>query len=186
MKNLGRFILAMTASTVVLLAHAEPAKPAVEAPKECNDTDKTYKICSDQSVPYKSTLEKAKAEGKLVLLSFGADWCPWCQALHKFYGTPAFRKDFDSRLAIDEVGVYRYDGRVKIDSGMNILKGLVESNGKDMKMVDGYPFLVMVRPSDKKAVFIATGGLEDNTHGKGHDPAKVKAALNNAIAQLKN
>lgn len=152
---------------------------------ECNDIDKTYKICSDQTIAYKTTLESAKAEGKLILISFGADWCPWCQALHKTFATPDFQKDYNKSLAVHEIGVFRYDSRVKIESGVNILKGIVESNGKKMEIVDGYPFLVMLRPKDGKAVFISTGSLEDNSHGKGHDIKKIKMALNKAMTQLK-
>jgi thioredoxin-related protein len=179
-------ILALSLFTA-LMSFAEPAKTDAKTPTstECNDTNKTYKICSDQGVPYKATLEKAKADNKLVLLSFGADWCPWCQSLHKIFGTADFQRDFDKNLVIQEIGVFRYDSRTKIESGMNILKTVIEANAKKLDMVDGYPFLVMLSPKNNKAVFIPTGSLEDNSHGKGHDTKKIKVALNKAIKQLK-
>lgn len=153
--------------------------------KDCKDADKIYKICSDQNLAYKATMDRAKSSSKLVLLSFGADWCPWCVSLHKIANGTEFKKEFDSRLVLHEVGVFRYDSKDKIESGGKILKDVVEANGKKMEVVDGYPFLVMVRPSDGKGVFISTGALEDNSKGKGHDMGKLKTALHKAIAELK-
>jgi len=153
--------------------------------KECKDSDKIYKICSDQSLPYKAAMDRAKGSGKLVLLSFGADWCPWCISLHKIANGAEFKKEFDLHLVFHEVGVFWYDSKDKVESGGKILQNVVEGNGKKMDVVDGYPYLVMVRPRDGKGVFISTGALEDNSKGKGHDMGKLKTALNKAIAELK-
>ena len=34
-------------------------------------------------------VEKAKIEGKHVLIQVGGNWCPWCIRLHKYYSSEA-------------------------------------------------------------------------------------------------
>jgi hypothetical protein len=34
--------------------------------------------CGDQSVLFNTALERAKVEGKVLLVEFGAEWCIWC------------------------------------------------------------------------------------------------------------
>jgi hypothetical protein len=56
----------------------------------------------------------------------------------------------------------------------------------EKKKVEGIPVLALVNPQTGKAVIIGTEALEQNsdTH-KGHDPAKVLAALDAAAKSLR-
>ncbi len=159
--------------------------PSLAWSKDCDDSNKVYKVCSDQSKAYKDSLNLAKSSKKLVLVKFGADWCPWCQSLHRMFNDKKFWSGLDKDLVLSEVGIYKYNSRDKISSGEDILSKILKTNGKARKEVKGVPFLAVVRPSDNKAVFIETGSLEDNSSGKGHDPEKVKAALDKAITSLR-
>jgi thiol-disulfide isomerase/thioredoxin len=159
--------------------------PSLAWSVDCDDTNKVYKVCSDQSAAFMKVAKKAKSDKKLVLVKFGADWCPWCISLNRLFNEKKFWSSLDQKLVLKEVGLYKYNSRDKIESGESILEKLLSKNGKTRKEVKGVPFLAVVRPSDNKAVFIETGSLEDNSSGKGHDPDKVKAALDQAIVSLK-
>ncbi|MCB0414842.1 MAG: thioredoxin family protein, partial [Bdellovibrionales bacterium] len=140
--------------------HAETMK--------CVDSDKIYKVCSDQEAAFQKKLSEAKKNKKLVLIGFGADWCPWCKAISKLFHDKSFWSTFQTKLVLSEVGVSHYDSRERILSGFNILNELLKKNNKTEGDVDGYPFLAVVRPLDKKTIFINTGDLEDNRNQKGH------------------
>lgn len=60
---------------------------------------RVFDECGDQSVLFKVALAQAKAEGKVLLVEYGAEWCIWCHVFdahingehHKFqytYGSP--------------------------------------------------------------------------------------------------
>lgn len=156
------------------------------AAENCNDTRRIYKVCSDQSIPHQAILKRALEEEKLVLIKFGADWCSWCHSLHTLFNTQTFWESLNNQVLLSEIGVYMYDSATKVESGRDILQELLSVNQKDSSIVTGFPFLVVVNPQDNKSVFIGTGDLEDNSNGNGHSPDAVRAAILNAVNQLKS
>lgn len=153
----------------------------------CDDSGKIYKVCSDQQAAFQATLEQAIAEDKIVLVKFGADWCPWCQSLHKILSNEQMLREIgNDQLLLSEIGTNMYNSAEKVESGINILLAILEANGQSKDVVKGTPLIVVLRPSDLKAVFINTGDLEDNSKGEGHDKQKVKQAIQEAMNQLRN
>jgi hypothetical protein len=62
--------------------------------KQCRDGKaQLYDECSDQLVLFNNALERANAEGKVLLVSYGAEWCIWCHVLdaHLLGGKRTFR-----------------------------------------------------------------------------------------------
>ncbi|MSU69228.1 MAG: thioredoxin family protein [Opitutaceae bacterium] len=113
-----------------------------------------------------AALEKAKAENKMVLLDFGANWCPWC---HKLYRTLTTTKILAEKLASSYVVVM-------ID--VNTRKGMkrnaeVNTNYGDPTH-EGLPALVVLDAGGNQLVTQETGALESGDH---HDTAKVLAFL---------
>lgn len=48
----------------------------------CRNGDaKLYDECGDQFAILKEAVEEAKKTGKVVIVSYGAEWCIWCHAL---------------------------------------------------------------------------------------------------------
>jgi thiol-disulfide isomerase/thioredoxin len=152
----------------------------------CDDANKVYKVCSDQVKSYESGVKAAKAEHKMLVLVMGAEWCPWCMSMHTmFRENKTFSGDFASKYRLGDVAMY--DGKKKLPSGETVLKKLQKAaNDFDKKKVEGIPVLAMVNPVTGKAALIGTEALEQNTKDhKGHDPAKVLAALDAAAESLR-
>jgi len=45
---------------------------------------KIYDECSNQSVIFDAAAKQAAAENKVLLVSFGAEWCIWCHVFEKY------------------------------------------------------------------------------------------------------
>jgi thioredoxin-related protein len=152
----------------------------------CNDAAKVYKVCSDQEAAYQKSVGAAKEQKKMLVLLMGAEWCPWCMSLHKMLrDDPAFAGDFAKKYQLGDIAMY--DGKKKLPEGAAVLKKLqLAAHDQDPKKVEGIPVLAMVNPESGKAVIISTEPLEKNTKDhKGHDPAKVLAALGEAAKALR-
>jgi hypothetical protein len=156
---------------------------AKEAPK-CDDAGKVYKVCGDQEAAYQQRLEAAKGENKLLVVAVGAEWCPWCQSLHKMLNDTAFAGGtFAQKYVLADVGVF--NGKAKVPSGDAILDR-IKAQAHYTKKIDGIPVLAVVNPKNGKAVLIDTEPLEHNTKTtKGHDPRKVRAALDKAALAVR-
>jgi thiol-disulfide isomerase/thioredoxin len=153
--------------------------------RTCDDTGKIYKVCSDQIVNvYNPNLAQALANDQLLLISFGADWCGWCKSLHRIFHDNQFWGQLDNKLVLTEIGTTFYDSGEQAPSGVELLNQLFETSLQDKSIMTGIPFLAVVNPKTNQIAFIQTGGLEDNSHGSGHDPAKVLQALQDAIASV--
>lgn len=144
----------------------------------CEPAGRIYPACSDQKKNFEESLSKAKQENKLLVVTMGADWCPWCVSLHKIFAQATKGQAF---LFFD---VALYDGRERLPVAEKILSDLKlwSKISKDLK---GIPLLFVVNPKTKKAIFIDTEPLEKNTtNSKGHDENKVTQALREAKARL--
>lgn len=164
---------------VLAIGFSLSAEAAIE---KCSDEGKVYKVCSAQDSTFEAALMKAKKESKKVLLVVGADWCPWCISLHHHFENPEVQREFAEKYVMAEVGLYKE--RDKVPSGEKVLKQVLAYAGKE-KAPEGIPLLAVIDPATKKAVFIDTAPLEKNTKTtKGHDPKKLKAAIEKNTARL--
>lgn len=76
---LSTFLVSSCADNQVPLEPLKFASYPLELSKDCRDgRAKIYDQCSDQMVLLNAALEQAAAEDKLVLVSYGAEWCIWC------------------------------------------------------------------------------------------------------------
>jgi thiol:disulfide interchange protein len=111
----------------------------------------------------KAALETAKRENKNVLLKFGANWCIWCHLLSDLlHEDPVISKTLNENYVLVLIDV---------DKGHNA--DVVEQYGNPTRY--GLPVLVVLDKNGKQLHTQDTGKLEA---GKKHDPAKVKAFLN--------
>ncbi|HMS54117.1 MAG TPA: thioredoxin family protein [Fimbriimonadaceae bacterium] len=102
-------------------------------------------------------VEKAKAEGKRVLLDVGGEWCGWCHKLDAL---------FASNTEIAEILAKRYV-IVKVNfSPENKNEAVLSKYPK----INGYPHLFVLDAEGKLLHSQDTGLLET---GPNHDPAKV-------------
>jgi len=49
-----------------------------------NGKAKIYDECSDQIDLFEAAQSKAQAEGKITLVSYGAEWCIWCHVFDAY------------------------------------------------------------------------------------------------------
>jgi protein disulfide-isomerase len=118
-------------------------------------------------------LATAKSSGRVVLLNFGADWCPECRVLDKVFADPAVAQFLNSNFIV-----------VKIDVGSMVGLNYTEKN-IDLTMKYGalattdsvaIPFVV---------VLDATGKVVDRTN-KGEWKHAPAITPENVLAVLKS
>lgn len=106
-------------------------------------------------------VEKARAEGKHVLVDVGGEWCVWCHILDRF-----FAGDAEARTLRDRDYVL-----VKVNwSPANHNDALLSRWPK----IDGYPHLFVLDASGRLVHSQSTGPLE---LGRGYDRDRVIAFL---------
>ncbi len=137
----------------------QPTDPLEDGPK--HSPEKVLAFLKEHQVPTKNAHEvlaagvaRAKAEGKLVFLHFGAPWCGWCHRLDDWMA----REDVAPRLAKDFVCV-------KIDEDRMAEGKEVEHQLRDGKS-GGIPWIVFLDGDGKPLV------TSDGPHGNVGFPAK--------------
>ena len=73
--------------------------------KDCRDgRAKLYDECSDQLAIYAAAAKRAAAENKILLVSYGAEWCIWCHVFKAYVhgGKTKFTYTYATPDAIDE------------------------------------------------------------------------------------
>jgi thiol-disulfide isomerase/thioredoxin len=144
--------------------------PAVEATEKPKPREPIYDESADGKQLVAEGLERARLEGKHVLVVFGGNWCGWCYKLHD-----AFDQDDELRqLLLAEYEVVLVD--------VNTNEALRDSYGEDNKN-HGVPFLTVLDASGAVLVNQNTGDLED---GPKHDIAKVKEFLTKWIPERRD
>ncbi len=141
----------------------EPVAPCLEDPvraaKPLRPGAAVYEVCEDQMKVLARGIAKAKADGKLLIVTIGATWCPWCAALQREMPGPEFFAHKGDRLDwratfhhIEVVVSTLHKGRNTIvRSGMATEQFLrARSGGVQIKSI---PFIVVLDPDQPDRVF---------------------------------
>ena len=146
-----------------------------------------YKGCEDQVAILKAALEQAKAEGKLLIVVFGADWCPWCRALDimipsdQIMGFKGDGLDYRARFKLTKiaVSVIARPRNSPVPSGIALIDLVAAEAG--ITKPPGIPFIAVINPRSGKVFARNTEDLENNTAtAQGHHAEKVRAVLREA------
>ena len=121
-----------------------------------------YDISADGSKQIAEALAVASGSNKNVLLQFGANWCPWCHKLHKFFEADAGIADL---LKGDFIVVL-----IDVNKGRN--GDVVSRYGNPTRL--GLPVLVVLDAAGKQLTTEDTGLLEE---GQSYNRDKVIAFL---------
>lgn len=113
-----------------------------------------YPVCADQVTLFVDTLAKARATGRLVLIEFGATWCPWCRTLSSQLAGPEILGSINgSRALSDDILVLKIGistlvrgRRAAIPSGEVVLERVL-AHAPAAARLRAVPFLAVVDPA---------------------------------------
>ncbi|MEZ5851074.1 MAG: hypothetical protein R3D68_10550 [Hyphomicrobiaceae bacterium] len=171
----------------------KPAAPCIEdkvrAAKPVRPSDARYAVCEDQMALLAKALAEAKASGKLLLVTFGATWCPWCASLQRtlpgaaLLGHKDTTLDYGAAFHHAEIGLSMvWKGKkAEIPSGEATLKHvLAMAPGVKIRAI---PFMAVLDPAKPGRVFARNTDDVAKADGS-HDTAKFRALLLEARAYL--
>ena len=104
---------------------------------------------------FKAAVAQAQADGKLLVVDFGATWCPWCRSLQAQWqsaallGSKAGNVDLAATFALVEIDISTIHAgrRVDVASGQAVLaEVLAATSGVKLRSV---PFIAVVDPGDR-------------------------------------
>lgn len=179
-----------------------PASYRFEMPQACLDnaekasrpvrsTAARYAVCADQMALFTKALAEARAAQKLVLVTFGATWCPSCAHLQRqlptvdVLGHQDGNLDFGRAFHHVEIATSATDKgqKIAIASGEAVL-ALVMSRvtGVDVRAI---PFVAVVDPDSRERVFARN--IDDLAIGPAgaFDPVRLRAILQQAHAHVR-
>ncbi len=167
----------------------QPATPCIEDPvravKPVRPGAAVYRVCEDQVAYLTQSIEEARREGKVLIATVGATWCPWCAALQRampgpeFFGRKGDAIDYAKTFKHIEIGLSTsHQGRnALIYSGDAAVKALLARAG-GVKL-EAIPFIFMIDPAQPNRVFARnTMDLSDFATG-----AQNMAGFRRAIAE---
>ncbi len=149
-----------------------------------------YQVCDDQMALFRRGLDDAKASGKLLLVTFGATWCPWCASLQRYlpgpelFGHKSDGRDLGQAFLHLEIGLsYIYEGQKEtIPSGDDVL-AVVLARAPGVKL-HTIPFLAVIDPTSPDRV--VARNLDDVAmRGGDFDLAKLRAVFIEAHEALR-
>lgn len=151
-------------------------------------THATYRVCDDQMAIFRQGLADARLQGKLVLVSFGATWCPWCTTMQRHMAGQSLLGADSGKLAASlhpiEIALSTLDKGQKADvpSGEAVL-ALVTARTPSVK-VRTIPFVVVIDPSNETRVFARN--LDDvATRSGDFDLPRLRAVLDEGVALVR-
>ena len=172
-------------------AYAPIARCAEPAAAELRPNEARYEICRDQMALFKAAVAQAQADGKLLIVDFGATWCPWCRSLQAQWqsaallGSKAGNVDLAATFALVEIGISTIHAgrRVDVASGQAVLaEVLAATSGVKLRSV---PFIAVVDPGDRaRTIARNLDDFEQASTGR-HDATAVRDFLVGAHHHLR-
>jgi thiol-disulfide isomerase/thioredoxin len=133
---------------------AQQAAP-VQLPSRCSASPQAaavrpneaqYAVCADQMLVFADALTAAAKANKLLIVDFGATWCPWCKSLQAQFKSGVLADTAQFVVAEIALSTTTAGGkREAVASGEAVL-ALVLAQRSDVKL-RAVPFLAVVDPA---------------------------------------
>jgi thioredoxin-related protein len=156
------------------------AVPAAAAAQDAPGAAKTatrptiYDEKADAKEQVKAATVLARRDARRVLVMFGFNGCGWCHKLHGLFASdPAIRE-----LLADEYVLAMVDIQAP-NAERLLLDGKAALSREELQKGVGFPFLAVLDGNGRVVTAQRTDPLEEGDH---HDPAKVKAFLQEWVA----
>ena len=78
------------------------------------DPSRPYDESADAKADIAAAFAQAQAENKLMLITFGANWCPDCRAFDKAIHEPELATTIDRRYVLVKVDVGNWDKNIDV------------------------------------------------------------------------
>lgn len=150
-----------------------------------------YEICADQMSLFAAAVETARRDGRLLIVDFGATWCPSCRSLQAQFKSSILpaktsQLDYADTFNLLEIGISTLQAgrRADVPSGQAVLaRVLAVVPGVKLRAV---PFIAVIDPSDTAKT--VARNLDDFELGSSgiHDVAQIQAVLAAAHGYARN
>jgi len=145
---------------------------------------KLYDECSDQRSVFEAARQRAADTNKVLLVSYGAEWCKWCHIFDEYIhgGFPFEDGEVAPGIKADATGLKNYVGQsfviVHIDhqyapNGVSVL----ETAGAPIESIDGIPFIFAVDRNGRYVDAMDEERVELPGDAPGYDRSKLLVEL---------
>jgi thiol-disulfide isomerase/thioredoxin len=111
-----------------------------------------YDEMADASEEVQAAIEEARSSGRLLLLNFGANWCPDCRIFARAADNPAIKPGIDRDFVVVKIDVGNWDKHPDVVAAWgNPIEG-------------GIPALVVARPDGEILLSTRAGQLSRARH----------------------
>jgi thiol-disulfide isomerase/thioredoxin len=167
------------------LAWPRQAGATLPAPSRCavsvsaatlRPNEARYAICADQMAVFTDALADAAQARKLLIVDFGATWCPWCKSLQTQFKSGALADPAKFQVIEIAVSTTTAGGkREQVVSGEAVL-ALVLAHRPEVKL-RAVPFLAVLDPArPDRTVARNLDDLESAADGQ-HMPTRIREFL---------
>ena len=140
-------IIALLAGCTSAAASPTLTATAKPAPKKVATLPHPYDEQADPAQDIVTALKQAQADDKLVLLDFGANWCPDCLVLSKHFENAQVKPFLDEHFVVVKIDVGQWDRNLDV----------AEKYGNPIKQ--GIPAVVVLDANGKQIASTANGAL---------------------------
>lgn len=140
---------AMTDATeaISLPTESETVEAGAPPQESAVDPNHPYDEQADPKADIAAALERAQADSKLVLLDFGANWCPDCIVLAALFEDPSVKPYLDEHYHVVHIDVGYWDKNLDVS----------EQYGKPIDK--GIPAVVVLTPDGEMVATTKAGEL---------------------------
>lgn len=121
-------LLAAAMFAVVFAMSAAPAAPAprlsIQSLSQLSDLPYPFDPERDANADVAAASARAKAEGKLLLIDLGGNWCPDCRILAGIMDLPEMKAFLAAHYVMVSVDIGRLDRNLQIPARYGIIAGI--------------------------------------------------------------
>jgi thiol-disulfide isomerase/thioredoxin len=163
-------------------AAALPARCATRATAAMRPNEAVYRICADQMALFTAALREAEAAEKLLIVDFGATWCPWCKSLQGQFKSGALADP--AKFQVVEIALSTMsDGRLDdVPSGRAVLAAVLARRPEAKQR--SVPFLAVIDPRRPDRTVVRNLDDLESVNAGQHMTARVAAFISTAATSI--
>ena len=144
-------LVAVAAGGAVVYVHQSSDDAAFYARWGVDPAHLPYQPDADARLDIAAAKRRAATDGKFLMVTFGANWCPDCLTLHRNLQDPATRDYAESHFEIVNVDVGDFDKNVEVARDLGVT-------------VNGIPLAAFFLPDGRPICDTSRGELEPSRH----------------------